>query len=121
MTSSRLLIAGAGGHARACIDVVESAEGLVIGGLIGQAHEVGRELFGYPVLGTETDLPTLRASHDQALVAVGQIKTAAPREALFAMLVEQGFILPVIVSPKAYVSPRATIGAGSIVMHGAVV
>lgn len=117
----RLLIGGAGGHARACIDVLECVANLSIAGLIGQPDEVGRDVFGYPVLGTEADLSSLRSTCTHALVGIGQIRTATPREALFTLFMEYDFQLPVIVSPRAYVSHRAEIGPGSIIMHGAVV
>lgn len=119
--STPILLVGAGGHARSCIDVIESVSSYAIGGLIGRAEEVGTTVFGYSVVGTEADLPRLRGGHSHALVGVGQLKTAAPREKLFSLLVENGFTLPAVVSRRAYVSPRATLGAGTIVMHGAVV
>jgi sugar O-acyltransferase (sialic acid O-acetyltransferase NeuD family) len=119
--SSSILVVGAGGHARSCIDVVESTGALRIAGLIGKVDEVGSMVFGYTVLGTEADLKRLRPSHREALVAVGHIRTAVPRETLFSLLRDLDFALPVIVSPRGYVSPRATIGEGTIVMHGAVV
>ena len=121
MGSSALLIAGAGGHARACIDVVEAAGAIRIGGLMGRPDEVGQQVLGYRVLGSESDIAPLRAEHDHALVGVGQIKSYAAREQLFDLLAGHGFTLATIVSPRAYVSPHAEIGAGSIVMHGAVV
>lgn len=118
---SSIIVVGAGGHARSCIDVIESDGTRSIGGLVGKNDEVGTAIFGYQVLGTEADLGRLRPAHGAALVGVGHIKTAAPRERLFSLLLEQGFVLPVIISPRAYVSPRARIGDGTIVMHGAVV
>lgn len=117
----RIVLAGAGGHARACIDVIEQEGRFAIAGLTGVAAEVGTLVLGYPVLGTDVDLPRLVREHGHALVTVGQIKTPALRMALFASLERSGADLPAIVSPRAWVSPHATIGAGTIVMHGAVV
>jgi sugar O-acyltransferase (sialic acid O-acetyltransferase NeuD family) len=116
-----LLVFGAGGHARSCIDVIESAATYAIAGLIGRDGEVGTLVSGYAVLGTEEDLPRLAAQHPNALIGVGHIKTAAPREQLFELLSAQGLNMPVIISPRGYVSPRASVGAGTIIMHGAVV
>jgi sugar O-acyltransferase (sialic acid O-acetyltransferase NeuD family) len=116
-----LLVIGAGGHARSCIDVVESAGTHVIAGLVGRQDEVGTSVFGYAVLGTEADLPDLLGRHSQALVALGHLKTARPRAALFDLLTAQGFVMPTIVSLRGYVSARASLGAGTIVMHGGVV
>lgn len=121
MTRKPLLLMGAGGHARACIDVIEQEGTFLIAGLVGCSHEAGAHVLGYRVVGTDTDLSALAREFDHALIAVGQIKTPEPRERLFGLLEENGFVLPVVVSPHAYVSAHARLGAGTIVMHGAVV
>lgn len=121
MSKVQILLVGAGGHARACIDVIEQEGRFQVGGLVGLPNEVGEHILGYPVLGTDVDLVSLLRDHTHALITIGQIKTAAPRMRLFNLLQQAGYALPIIVSPRAYVSPRATLGAGTIVMHGAVV
>jgi sugar O-acyltransferase (sialic acid O-acetyltransferase NeuD family) len=121
MSPVPILLLGAGGHARACIDVIEQEGRFAVAGLVGLAHERGRRVLGYPVLGTDADLVGLLRDYTHALIAVGQIKTAEPRVRLFDLLLRNRCELPVIVSPRAYVSPHATLGAGTIVMHGAVV
>lgn len=118
--ASPILLLGAGGHARACIDVLERA-GWPILGLIGSPDELGRRILGYSVLGSDEALADCRAQAENAIVAIGQIDTAAPRMAAFERLAKFGFGRPAIVSPLAYVSPHAEVGAGTIVMHGAVV
>lgn len=121
MSGTPILLAGAGGHARACIDVIEHEGRFKVGGLVGLADEVGTQILGYPVLGTDADLPALAARFTHALVSVGQIKTPVPRMRLFERLEQCGYALPAIVSPRAHVSAHATLGAGTIVMHGAIV
>ncbi len=121
MSGTPILLAGAGGHASACIDVIESHGGFTVAGLVGTASEVGKQVLGYSVLGTDDDLAGLLAHYAHALVAVGHIRTPQPRMRLFARLQSLGFTLPAIVSPLAHVSRHATLGAGTIVMHGAIV
>lgn len=93
----------------------------MVSGLIGLPEEVGTRILGYPVLGSDADLPTLAARVGRALISVGQIKSPALRVALFERVTRTGCELPLIVSPHAYVSRHARVGEGSIVMHGAVV
>lgn len=119
--SSPILVIGAGGHAAACIDVIEGTGRFTIAGLVGSAAEVGSRVLGYGVLGSDDDLPQLLERYGTALVAVGQIKTPDLRVRLFERLQELGCELPVVVSPRAQVSKHATLGHGTIVMHGAVV
>ena len=119
--NNTLLLLGAGGHAKACIDVIEQVGGFTIIGLVGLPQEVGTAVLGYPVLGSDSDLEVLLMKCSYALVTVGQIKTPAPRVRLYNELSVRGRCPPTIVSPKAYVSPHARIGEGSIVLLGAVV
>lgn len=121
MASEALLLVGAGGHARSCIDVIEQDGRYRIVGLVGVRSEVGREIFGYRVLGSDDNLPSLIASCQRALVTVGQIKNAEPRIRLFERLQALHCELPTIVSPRAQVSRHAVLGDGTIVMHGAMV
>lgn len=121
MSQPTILLVGAGGHAVACADVIEQEGHYVIGGLIGTVDEVGTRVAGYDVLGTDSDLPRLFDEHRHALVTIGQIKTSAPRIRLWGVLTAAGWILPTITSPRAYRSAHAVVGAGTIIMHGAVV
>nr|WP_321316818.1 hypothetical protein [uncultured Campylobacter sp.] len=75
------------------------------------------EVLGYKVLGTDEILKEIKIECANAIVAVGQIKSAKIRIYLFNKLKELGFNLPVIISPLAYVSKHASIGASTAVMH----
>lgn len=121
MTSESLILLGAGGHARACIDVIEQTGRFRIAGLIGTIAELGAEHLGYRVIATDESLAELRKVYRQALVTVGQIQSPQSRERLYQRALELGFELPAIVARDAYVSPSARIGDGTIVMHGAIV
>ena len=121
MPKTAILLVGAGGHAHACIDALESQRIYSIAGLLGTKTEIGSQHFGYAVLGSDEDLPRLIAHYQYALIAVGHIINADLRRHLYARLLKLGFSLPVIVASTAYVSPHARVGAGSVVMHGAIV
>lgn len=82
---------------------------------------MGASVAGHRVVGTDADLPRLVQATADVLVAVGQIKTAEPRIRLFERLAAAGGRFPVVVSPRAYVSSHAEVGAGTVVLHGAVV
>lgn len=116
-----LLLLGAGGHARACIDVIEEEGTFSVAGLVGLPSEVGHLVLGYPVLGTDEDAPALLRKYGKALVTIGQIKTPEPRMRLYGLAKKCGCVLPAVVSPRAHVSRHASLGEGTIVMHGAVI
>ncbi len=119
--TNRILLIGAGGHARSCIDVIEQEGKYAIAGLIGKKNELGATVFGYDIVGEDCDMAQLRGKFSYALVCIGQIRDSTPRINAFNKLIEHEYILPSIVSPLAYISPHATIGRGTIVMHGAIV
>ena len=121
MSKPGLLLIGAGGHAHACIDVIEQHGGYQIAGLIGLPSEVSEQHLGYAVIGTDNDLPELAKNYQYALITLGQIQTAAHRVRLYQQAEALGFRLPIIAAPSAYVSRHARIGAGTIVMHSAII
>jgi sugar O-acyltransferase (sialic acid O-acetyltransferase NeuD family) len=113
-----LILIGGGGHCKACIDVIEQEGRLHIAGILDVPEKVGQTVFGYSVLATDEQLPDLARTHC-FLITIGQIHTAATRIRLYQELTRISGELPAIVSPRAYVSPHAEIGRGTIVMHGA--
>jgi sugar O-acyltransferase (sialic acid O-acetyltransferase NeuD family) len=121
MRQSKLILVGAGGHARSCIDVIEQEGRYKIIGLVGLPHEIGYKHFDYEVIATDSELFDLAKECPNALISLGQIETAIHRVRLHQLTSEVGFQFVTIVSPTAYVSPRAKIGSGTIVMQGAVV
>ena len=98
MSARDLLLVGAGGHARACIDVIEAQGAFVVRGLIGLAQEIGTQQLGYSVIGADTDLARLRSATPYALVGIGQIADCAPRISAFERLCALGFEPPTVVS-----------------------
>lgn len=121
MDQTPILLIGAGGHSHACIDAIEQQGSFRVIGLVCAPDEDRGDRLGYPVLGTDHDLPALRRHCAHALVAAGQIRSPALRRRLFELAHALGFTLPVIISARAHVSPHARIGAGTLVMHGAIV
>ena len=116
-----IILIGAGGHTRACIDVIELSGKFKVAGLIEKNEEDIKENLGYPIIGTDEDLQILRQKYSKVLITVGQIKSAEIRVKLFQLLREMDYRLPVIISPLAYVSKHAQIGDGTIVMHNAII
>ena len=115
-----ILLVGGGGHCHSCIDVIEASGVYQIEGVI-QPKKSFELISGYPIIGTDEDLPKIINDTKSALITVGQIKKSEIRIRLFNLLKELGANLPVIISPRAYCSKHAVVGEGSIIMHGAIV
>ena len=70
-----LILLGAGGHAKSCINLIESIESFSIQGILGRKEEVGDDLLGYKVIGTDNDLPNLVSESSKAIVTPMHSKT----------------------------------------------
>ena len=116
-----ILLIGGGGHCRSCIDVIEAEGKYKIAGIINNSGGKTAPFLGYEVLGDDDDLPELFKNYKIALITVGQIKSAEIRVKLFRQLQNLGFEMATIISPRAYVSKNASLGAGTIVMHDSLV
>lgn len=115
-----LVLIGGGGHCASCIDVIEQENKFQIAGIVDNSGAMN-ELLGYPVLGGDECLAHLRPRCSHALVTVGQIRSPEVRIRLFRLAKSLGFMLPFVISPRAYVSRHATIGEGTIILHDALI
>jgi len=116
-----LILIGGGGHCKSCIDVIEAEGKYAITGILDSVKQKGDFVLGYPVLGNDLMLEELAAKGHAFLLTIGQIKTPAPRIALYNRIEACGAEMPVIISPLARVSKHAKVGKGSIIMHFALV
>jgi sugar O-acyltransferase (sialic acid O-acetyltransferase NeuD family) len=121
MSKPEIIIFGAGGHALACIDVIEQHGVYTIAGLVGLKDEVNSTHFGYSVIAEDDDLDLLVKEYKYACIGLGQIKSPKNRILNFQKASELGFQLPSIISPSAYVSQHSFVGSGTIVMHQAII
>ena len=113
----RIAIVGAGGHGRVALDClrVRSGDDLDLAFFDDRWQDIG-ELDGVPVRGSIADL--LQASEwDRVFVAVGDNAT---RQRIAEDLVRRGRQLVMILHPHTAISPRATIGEGTIAVAGSV-
>jgi len=116
----KIILIGGGRHCVSCIDVIEQENKFEIAGIVEKETKNGM-LLNYPILGGDEDINQLRTFFDYALITVGQIKNPTTRIRLFDIVKSLGFTMPVIISPRAYVSGRASIGNGTIIMHDALI
>lgn len=113
-----LLILGAGGHAKVVAEAALATGRWDAVAFLDDRHPAAREVMGWPVLGRLGDAPSLRGRYPDALVAIGHCRT---RLRVQNELRRNGFDLPVVVHPAAWVSPSATLGAGTVVFAQAAV
>ncbi len=126
---SDIIVLGAGGHAKVVVDAIRSASRLWGGeaeyevtGVVGASGAVSDSVLGVPVIGTDDDLPRLRAAGISfAAVGVGTVRDPAARRRVHETALAEGFALPPIVHPSAVVASTAKLGDGCFIAAGAVI
>jgi sugar O-acyltransferase (sialic acid O-acetyltransferase NeuD family) len=107
----RLLVVGAGGHAKVVIDAADAA-GFEIVGVIGTAGDPA-EVLGRPVVTAFEGIEV-----DGFIVAIGDNEA---RSRMFDAYVADGFAALTVVHPSAIVGSDVTIGAGTFLAAGVIV
>ncbi len=121
MSNEKLLVIGAGGHAKSCINVIKNQNKFNVCGLIGLDNELGKVVNGIEVIGTENNIVKLSKEIKNAFIGIGQIKDPEIRIHFYDLLKKNNFYLPNILSSIACISEDLIIGESNIVMHHALI
>lgn len=119
MGSPDLVLIGGGGHCKSVIEVAESVGSRIVG-ILDTPENVGKDVLGYKITGTDEDIPQY-VGKAEFIITVGHIKSPAVRIALHQKVIQAGGGLATLVASSAYVSRYAEIGEGSVIMHKAMV
>jgi len=115
----KIVIFGAGGHAKVVIDAIEMAGRHEVAFLADADNSlVGTRLKGYLVCSEQEAFAAAKTGLLVAFVAIGHNET---RKRIAHRAQECGFILATIIHPATVVSPGAVLGSGTLVMPGSVV
>jgi UDP-N-acetylbacillosamine N-acetyltransferase len=114
--SGRVVIWGAGGHAKVVADIIADNPRIIIEGFLDDVSPArwGTSLYGSTILGDLAHLGTLYPSRD-VFVALAVGNNRARMSALVALR-GKGFPLLTVISSTASVSPSVHIGAGVVIM-----
>ena len=121
--NSQIIIYGAGGHAKAVMEMVKAIGAFRIAGIVDDnASLIGTSVLGIPVLGTRDVLPRLYEQGNRlAANGVGGIINIGIRVGLFELLAGMGFAFPILIHPRASVEASAQIFDGVQVFSNAYV
>lgn len=112
-----IILIGGGGHCKSCIDVIEQQGRFKIEGIVDIVPKQKETILGYEIIWNDDDLSFLTRKYKNFLITLGQIKSSQRRKELYEILKRFNAHLPVIISPRAYVSKHTSIGEGTIIMH----
>lgn len=116
-----IILVGGGGHCVSCIDVIEQTGRFRIAGILDREVKVGESLLGYSYVGTDADISTFLEQGCMFLITIGHIREVSVRIRLYELLTGLHAPIATVISPRAYVSSRADVGNGTIIMHDALV
>lgn len=117
----KIILVGGGGHCRSCIDVIEQQNLYQIQGIIDNNLSKKSAILGYKIIGQDDDLVDIVKDIPNAMVTIGQIKDPMPRINLFYKLKSLNYILPTIISPRAYIARSVQLEEGACIMHNTVI
>jgi UDP-hydrolysing UDP-N-acetyl-D-glucosamine 2-epimerase len=121
--ATRIVVAGAGGHARSVIDALRTS-GRNFQPMCTDPDSAlhGDTIDGAPVVGDDAALPDLLAGGVAAACpGIGGVGDNRPRARLHAHLQTLGFELPAVVHGGAQVSRTASLGNATVALAGSVV
>ena len=115
---TRLIILGAGGHGAVVAEAAILSQEWESVGFLEDNPSKGTEVVGCPVLGNMSLLTKFLDGDYEIFVGLGDNQQ---RSEVVSSIEEQGGVLANIVHPSSVVSPSVSIGAGSVVLAGAVI
>lgn len=118
----KIILVGAGGHARVLIDLIRLSGLYEIAGIIDTQLKAGEMVSGITVLGNDDILGELYFHGlKYASIAVGSIKNNFKRRVLYERIKEIGFSVPCLSHPKAVIAGNVQLLEGAQIMAGAII
>ena len=116
-----IILVGGGGHCKSVIDVLVDSQEFKIIGILDLKDKVGSNLLGFPIIGTDEDIPKLIMKYKNFHITIGHILSNVNRVNLFNRIVSLGGSFPIIKAYDAQISKYALIHPGSFIGHKAVI
>lgn len=116
-----IILVGGGGHCKSVIDVLVDSQEFNIIGLLDMKDKVGSNLLGFPIIGTDDDIPKLITKYKNFHITIGHILSNVNRVNLYHRIESLGGSFPIIKAYDAYVSKYALIHPGTFIGHKAVI
>jgi sugar O-acyltransferase (sialic acid O-acetyltransferase NeuD family) len=116
MSKEKIILIGGGGHCKSVIDTIESEGRFDVAGIVDIPGKLHEKILSYEIFANDDDIPRLAEDYKYFFIAIGLIRDYRPRLNMYEKLKALGCKMPVVISPKAYVSPHSKIAPGTLVM-----
>ena len=111
---NKLLIIGAGGHARSCLEVIHLENKYEVLGFIDNEKKI---LQNYKFLGSDRDIHKFKKVCSNIFLCLGSIKDIKLKWLIYQRAKKLKFKFPKIISPLSFISKSSVIGEGTIIMN----
>jgi len=115
----KIILIGAGGHSRSCVDVIKSQKKFKISFLVDKTNETNETNEKIKTILESDFLTTDKLNKKNLLISVGQLNNGKLRKKIFAFYKNKGCNFPTIKSKFSYISSSSIIDEGTIIMHKA--
>ena len=119
-TLKDIYLIGSGGHAKSCIDVIETTNEFKIKGLFGYKEQVGSSILNYKVIDTVENAHSYKDKKNFFLISIGMVSNSTLRKSLYEKF-SNILNFTKVISPRSFVSKNSEVGEGTIVMHDALI
>ncbi len=110
----KIVLIGAGGHAKSCINLIERINEFKIIGLTDSKKK--GYLLNYKILGDDAVLDQKKFKNINLCLSFGSISNIHLREKIFKKLKNKGFNFPILISKDSSISKFSKIGSGTMIM-----
>lgn len=118
----RVVVMGAGGHARVLLDAVRLEGRLEVVGVLDPQLPANSMFEGLPILGDDSYVANMGDKGVAGvLIGVGSTTVSDKRKALYMRVLQVGLSLPVVRHPRATIADTVKLGSGSVVFAGSVI
>ena len=117
----RLIVLGAGGHAKVLIDALNRAGAVIEGIADADPARTGTRVLGVEIIGTDADV--LERDPDEVMLVngLGSVDQPRARRDVYIRFSDRSYTFATVVHPSAIIAEGVSLGEGAQVMAGAVV
>ena len=117
----KIIVIGAGDHARVIIDTLLAAGRTIIGLTDVSPDLIGTTVLGIPVIGTDAVLAEHSPEMTQLVFGIGSTNLPNARRARFEEFKANGYEFTGVIHPSAIIGREVNLGEGVQIMAGAVI
>jgi len=118
---SKILIIGAGGHARVLISSLKALQLEIIGILDSAPNMLGQPIAGIPSIGNDDKISDYPPDSIELVNGIGSVSSTEKRKVIYDKFKKLGYSFANVIHPSAIIMDDVRLGEGVQIMAGAIV